>query len=238
MVCFVIGYNETRTVSYISHISPRILYFSVYKHMCDTCGVCARTHTTRSVCSIKWDRTSEGVNAVACFHLFSGFVARISEAKRSDAYNVWVYDRAVILRCCCFYFNIFFFIFQRIHWRIEFSIPAYTSTFHKRTNVISVLDICKNRSMYIVQNKRNYWISVTNGCESYIFLSGLDWIGLDCLRCVKQFPSNNHKRVHLKDISHIYLVIWQSNHSKGTSETEINCLIGIQKSSENPHLLV
>lgn len=31
------------------------------------------------------------------FHLFSGFAAWISEAKRSDAYNVWVYDRVMIL---------------------------------------------------------------------------------------------------------------------------------------------
>lgn len=180
MVCFVIGYNETRTVSYISHISPRILYFSVYKHMCDTCGVCARTHTTRSVCSIKWDRTSEGVNAVACFHLFSGFVARISEAKRSDAYNVWVYDRAVILRCCCFYFNIFFFIFQRIHWRIEFSNSAYTSTFHKRTNVISVLDICKNRRMYKISEIIDFLSGMVVKATYFLaVLTESDWIVCD-----------------------------------------------------------
>lgn len=41
-------------------------------------------------------RYGEGVGCYTCFHLFcAGFVAQISEAKPSDAYNVRVYDHVI-----------------------------------------------------------------------------------------------------------------------------------------------
>lgn len=70
------------------------IYFYVYTHV-----VCARDALSSSP-----HRHCHRIHIWAkesCFHLFSGFVARISEAKRSDAYNVWVYDRVVIVCSCC-----------------------------------------------------------------------------------------------------------------------------------------
>lgn len=64
----------------------------IYIH---TCGVRAQRALIQLALIIRshvhiWEKES-------CFYLFSGFVARISEAKRSNVYSVWVYDRVVIV---------------------------------------------------------------------------------------------------------------------------------------------
>lgn len=159
MVCFVIGYNETRTEYHFTHTVD--LYFS-YTYICVHsahmwhmwCAALRATHTTHSVRLGSIDeRESEGVNAFACFHLFSGFVAWISEAKRSDAYNVWVYESVWCCDCVAIAFTLFAFLFCRIHWRIESNF-SNTSAFHsQRTNVISILDILQEQNNELSASK-------------------------------------------------------------------------------------